>query len=171
MLSLSGLYLTLDANLLALSQLIYALSSALFFFWTLKVVNQNMSVKIMGSIKTYLVSFIMALLIFLILFKILKYISIDNQNYLSIALMLFVVGIFNVLARKNIIAILIGAQLLLFSASLNFVAYAKHSENNQFVLGIIIISVIEFAVTLMLMGRFFNIKKSVNIDDASRLKN
>ena len=51
-------------------------------------------------------------------------------SYIVISLILFVAGIVVILARKNIIAMLLGIELILNSAALNFVAYTRYVNQN-----------------------------------------
>ncbi len=96
-------------------------------------------------------------------------------SYLVIGLILFATGILVMIARKNIIAILLGIELILNAAALNFVAYSKYSVGNLdghvFSLFIIVVAAAEAAVGLAIVIRFFQIKETAHIDDAVLLKN
>jgi NADH-quinone oxidoreductase subunit K len=73
-------------------------------------------------------------------------------SYLIISLVLFVVGLVVMIARKNIVAILLGIELILNASALNFVAYSRYVTNNLdghiFSLFIIVIAAAEAAVGL-----------------------
>jgi NADH-quinone oxidoreductase subunit K len=94
--------------------------------------------------------------------------------YLCVATFLFLAGIFIIIARKNIIGILIGIELIFNGAALNFVAYSKYNfhsvEGHIFPLFIIVVAAAEAAVALGIAIRFFQLKESVHIDDAAELK-
>ncbi len=96
-------------------------------------------------------------------------------SYLAISFLLFVCGILVMVARKNIIAILLGVELILNSAALNFAAYTKFAngnvEGNIMSLFIIVIAAAETAVGLGIAIRFFQLRESIHIDDASTLQN
>ncbi|WP_408098359.1 NADH-quinone oxidoreductase subunit NuoK [Peredibacter sp. HCB2-198] len=96
-------------------------------------------------------------------------------SYLIISLILFIVGLTVMIARKNIVAILLGIELVLNAAALNFVAYSKYVTNNLdghvFSLFIIIIAAAEAAVGLAIVIRFFQIKETIHIDEATQLRN
>ena len=47
------------------------------------------------------------------------------QTYLYLALVLFVIGLYGVLARRSLIAILISVELILNAASINFMAFNR----------------------------------------------
>lgn len=96
-------------------------------------------------------------------------------SYLAISLVLFVIGIMVMLARKNIVAILLGIELVLNAAALNFVAYSRYVTSNLdghiFALFIILVAAAEAAVGLAIVIRFFQIKETVHIDEATTLRN
>ncbi len=75
---------------------------------------------------------------------------ISLASYLFISVVLFMVGLAVMIARKNIVAILLGIELILNSAALNFVAYSKFVTNNLdghiFSLFIIVVAAAEAAV-------------------------
>jgi len=95
--------------------------------------------------------------------------------YLIVSLILFSLGIAVILYRKSLVAILLGIELLLNAAALNFVAYSRfvtHDiDGHIFPLFIIVVAAAEAAVGLALIIRFFQIKESVHVDDATLLQN
>jgi NADH-quinone oxidoreductase subunit K len=100
---------------------------------------------------------------------------ISLASYLVISLILFVLGLTVMIARKNIVAILLGIELVLNAAALNFVAYSRYVTNNLdghiFSLFIIVVAAAEAAVGLAIVIRFFQIKETVHIDEATQLRN
>lgn len=96
-------------------------------------------------------------------------------SFLAISFVLFICGILVVVARKNIIAMLLGMELIMNAAALNFVAYTKFVNNNVdghiMSLFIIVIAAAEAAVGLAIVIRFFQLRESIHIDDASQLQN
>ncbi len=96
-------------------------------------------------------------------------------SYLAISFALFVIGVAVMVARKNIIAILLGIELILNAAALNFAAYTKFINNNVdghiMSLFIIVTAACEAAVGLGIVIRFFQLRESVHIDDATQLQN
>ena len=100
---------------------------------------------------------------------------INLTSYLIISTILFVCGLAVMIARKNIIAILLGIELILNSAALNFVAYTRfvnqNLEGHIMSLFIIVIAAAEAAVGLAIVIRFFQLRESVHIDDATQLQN
>ncbi len=96
-------------------------------------------------------------------------------SYLIISMILFVVGLTVMIARKNVVAILLGIELVLNAAALNFVAYSRYVTNNLdghiFSLFIIVVAAAEAAVGLAIVIRFFQIKETIHIDEATQLRN
>ena len=95
-------------------------------------------------------------------------------SYLIISTILFVCGVIAIMARKNIVAILLGLELILNASALNFVAYSRFSNNNIdghiFSLFIIVIAAAEAAVGLAIVLRFYQIRESIHVDDATQLQ-
>ena len=94
--------------------------------------------------------------------------------YLSVSFVLFFCGIAVMIARKNIIAILLGIELILNAAALNFAAYTRFLNQNLdghiMSLFIIIIAAAEAAVGLAIVIRFYQLRESIHIDDATQLQ-
>ena len=100
---------------------------------------------------------------------------ISLASYLVISLILFVLGLTVMIARKSIVAILLGIELVLNAAALNFVAYSRYVtkdlDGHIFALFIIVIAAAEAAVGLAIVIRFFQIKETIHIDEATQLRN
>ncbi|PIP91211.1 MAG: NADH-quinone oxidoreductase subunit NuoK [Bdellovibrionales bacterium CG12_big_fil_rev_8_21_14_0_65_38_15] len=95
-------------------------------------------------------------------------------SYLFISFVLFICGLVVMIARKNIVAIMLGIELILNAAALNFAAYTKFINQNLdghiISLFIIVIAAAEAAVGLAIVIRFYQIKESIHIDDATQLQ-
>lgn len=95
-------------------------------------------------------------------------------SYLFLSFFMFVVGMAVMIARKNIIAMLLGIELILNAAALNFVAYTRFINQNLdghiMSLFIIVIAAAEAAVGLAIVIRFFQTRESIHVDDATQLQ-
>ena len=95
-------------------------------------------------------------------------------SYLGISLVLFICGIVVIISRKNIVAMLLGIELILNASALNFVAYGKYSsghiDSHIMSLFIIVVAAAEAAVGLGIVIRFFQVRESIHIDNASQLQ-
>ncbi len=93
--------------------------------------------------------------------------------YLIVSTILFLTGIIVIIARKNIVAVLLGIELILNACALNFVTYSKFITNNLdghiFTLFIIVVAAAEAAVGLAIVIRFYQIRESIHIDKATLL--
>ncbi|MDC3246549.1 NADH-quinone oxidoreductase subunit NuoK [Candidatus Marinimicrobia bacterium] len=97
------------------------------------------------------------------------------SNYLLIAAILFSLGVFAVMTRRNGIAVLMGVELMLNAANINFVAFSRFGGMNLdghiFSLFVIVLAAAEAAVALAIVINIYNNLNTINIDDASELKN
>ncbi len=101
------------------------------------------------------------------------------QHYLVISAILFSLGIFAVLTRKNAISILMGIELILNSCNLNFVAFSRFvsiPENPENIDGQIIaifgivLAAAEAAVFLAIILAIYREFGSIRPDDVDTLK-
>lgn len=93
--------------------------------------------------------------------------------YIALSAILFTIGALGVLIRRNAIIIFMSVELMLNSANLAFVAFARHLNdlNGQiFVFFVITVAAAEVAVGLALIVAIFRTKRSINIDDMNMLK-
>ncbi len=93
--------------------------------------------------------------------------------YLGLAIILFTIGALGVLIRRNAIVIFMSVELMLNSANLAFVAYARYwqSMNGQiFVFFIMTVAAAEVAIGLALIVTIFRTKASIDVDQISSLK-
>jgi len=97
------------------------------------------------------------------------------HGYLFIGAMLFVLGIIGILSRKNAIGILLGIELVLNAAGINFVAFSKYRtamvEGQVVTLFIILIAAAEAAVALAIILRFYRLKQTIDAGEANLLRN
>ena len=96
------------------------------------------------------------------------------QNYLLIASVLFSLGLVAVITRRNGVAVLMGVELILNAANINFVAFARFGGMNYsghiFALFVIVMAAAEAAVALAIIINIFNNYSSINVDEVNYLK-
>ncbi len=97
------------------------------------------------------------------------------HSYLLISSALFSIGVFGLLARRNLVALLISLELILNSASLNFLAFEKFSSVNKttgqvFALFIIALAAAEVSIGLSLILLLSRKKNSIDVENATELK-
>ena len=98
-------------------------------------------------------------------------------SYLAISSILFSLGIYGVITRKNAVAILMSVELILNASGLNFVAFNRFSglgknllDGQVFTIFIIVLAAAEAAVALAIIINIFNNFRTINVDDVSELK-
>ncbi len=95
------------------------------------------------------------------------------EYYVALSAILFTIGALGVLTRRNAIIIFMSIELMLNSANLLFVAFARMYESlggQIFVFFVMTVAAAEVAVGLALIVAVFRTKKTINIDEASTLK-
>ena len=98
------------------------------------------------------------------------------QIYLLLSSLLFSLGIYSVISRRNAVAILMGIELILNSANINFIAFNRFTsslnnlDGHVFSIFIIVLAAAEAAVALAIIINLFKNIGTVNVDQASELK-
>ena len=97
------------------------------------------------------------------------------ENYLALSGIVFAIGVYGVLARRNAILILMSVELMLNAVSINFVAFAAYLDPDRitgaiFAIFIITIAAAEIALALAIVIRLFRLRGSSNVDEAATLK-
>jgi NADH-quinone oxidoreductase subunit K len=95
-------------------------------------------------------------------------------NFLILGGVLFACGIFAMISRRNAIGILMGVELILNAAGLNFVAFARfgpHKLDGQlFTLFIIVLAAAEAAVALALVLAVFQTHRTIALDEVDEMQ-
>lgn len=98
---------------------------------------------------------------------------ISVNYFLVLSAILFSLGVFGVLTRKNAIVVFMCVELMLNAVNLTFIALSRHLGNMDgqiFVFFVMAVAAAEAAVGLALMIAFFRNRESLDIDDANMLK-
>lgn len=95
-------------------------------------------------------------------------------HFLIISAILFSLGIFGIITRRNAIMVLMGIELILNSANINFIAFAKYSEmqidGQLFAIFVIILAAAEAAIALAIVLNIYQRFNTVNVDEVNKLK-
>ena len=95
-------------------------------------------------------------------------------HYLSIAAILFTIGVLGIfINRKNIIVILMSIELILLAVTINLVAFSVylHDITGQiYALFVLTVAAAEAAVGLAILVTFFRNRGDIAVDDASMMK-
>ncbi len=96
------------------------------------------------------------------------------ENLLVLAAILFCAGLYTLMTRKNAVAVLMGVELVLNSANINFVAIAQYTtapvSGNTFAVFVILLAAAEAAVALAIILNLFSRFKTVEVDQVHELK-
>ena len=95
--------------------------------------------------------------------------------FLVLGAFLFVCGVVCIASRRNAIGVLMGVELVLNGATVNFVAYAHFNpafvvEGQVFALFVIVMAAAEAAIALAIVLNFYNNHMTVDVDTAEELK-
>ena len=97
------------------------------------------------------------------------------EPYLMLASILFSFGIYAVITRKNAVAILMGIELILNSANINFIAFNRFGNFNSldghvFSIFVIVLAAAEAAVALAIIINLFKNIGTVDVNKAQEMK-
>ena len=94
--------------------------------------------------------------------------------YLLVSALLFVLGFFGVLLRKNTLVIFMCLELMLLASTLALVAFSRFNgtlDGNVFVFFILTIAAAEVAVGLAIIVALFRRRLTVQVEELNHLKN
>ena len=98
------------------------------------------------------------------------------EHFAILAALLFCIGLVGVLTRRHAIIVLIGVEIMLNAANLNFIAFWRYGENTEalsgplFALFAIAVAAAEVAVGLALVIAVYRHYRSVDVDKLNSLK-
>jgi len=94
-------------------------------------------------------------------------------SYLVVAALVFVIGLFGVLTRRNAVGILLGIELMLNAVNINLVAFANlHGDVRGLLFAVftIAITVAEVAVGLAIVIVIFRVRRTIDADRLDLLR-
>ncbi len=95
------------------------------------------------------------------------------NNFLILGAVLFCIGVFGVIARRNAVLVLMSIELILNSVNINLLAFSQMHDNvdgNTFALYIIAVAAAEVAVGLGLVLLIYRNRRTVGLDELSEMK-
>lgn len=96
------------------------------------------------------------------------------NHFLAVSVALFSLGIYGVITRKNAVMVLMGVELILNSANINFVAFSRFGnlgiDGQIYALFIIILAAAEAAIALAIVLNIYKTFTNVNVDEINKLK-
>jgi len=101
-------------------------------------------------------------------------IEIGLGHYLTLAAIIFTIGIIGIfLNRKNVIILLMSIELILLAVNINLVSFSIYLQNlvgQVFAMFILTVAAAEAAVGLAIIVIYYKNKGSINIEQISSLK-
>jgi len=101
-------------------------------------------------------------------------VTVGLYHYLFVSTILFSLGIFGIVTRKNAVMVLMGIELILNAANINFVAFARYGnfglQGQLMALFVIVLAAAEAAIALAIVLNIYKVFSSVNVDEIDRLK-
>ena len=95
-------------------------------------------------------------------------------HYLTVAAMLFTIGIFGIfLNRKNVIVILMSIELMLLAVNINFVAFSSFAHDlagQVFTMFVLTVAAAEAAIGLAILVCFFRNRGTIDVEDVNVMK-
>ena len=100
--------------------------------------------------------------------------TIGLSNYLSVAAVLFTIGVIGIfLNRKNVIVILMSVELMLLAVNLNLVAFSAHLGDlvgQVFALIVLTVAAAEAAIGLAILVVYYRNRGSIAVEDINMMK-
>ena len=96
------------------------------------------------------------------------------NHFLVLGAILFSLGVYVVVSRRNAVAILMGVELILNAASIHFVAFSHYSTSSlggqMFAIFVIVLAAAEAAVALAIVLSIYQQFRTIDVDEASTLR-
>jgi NADH-quinone oxidoreductase subunit K len=103
-----------------------------------------------------------------------KVMEVGLNHFLVVSSLLFSMGIYAVVTRKNAVMVLMGIELILNSANINFIAFSRFGnfgfEGQLIALFVIVLAAAEAAIALAIVLNIYKNLATVNIDEADSLR-
>ncbi|MEH7111105.1 NADH-quinone oxidoreductase subunit NuoK [Neobacillus niacini] len=102
--------------------------------------------------------------------------SVPASAFLVLALILFCIGLYGALTKRNTVIVLISIELMLNAVNINLVTFSKYGvapsiTGQIFALFLISVAAAEAAVGLAILMALYRNRKTVNIDEMDTMKN
>lgn len=96
------------------------------------------------------------------------------NHFLVVSTFLFSMGIYSVVTRKNAVMVLMGVELILNSANINFIAFSRFGnfglQGHLIALFVIVLAAAEAAIALAIVLNIYKTLSTVNVDEVNRLR-
>jgi len=100
--------------------------------------------------------------------------EIGLNHYLVLGAILFGLGLYAMISRRNAVLVLMGIELILNAANINFIAFSKYGnlgvDGQVIAIFVMILAVAEAAIALGIILNLYNNFATVDIDEANSMK-
>ena len=101
-------------------------------------------------------------------------IQVGLNHFLVVSTLLFSMGIYGIVTRKNAVMVLMGVELILNSANINFIAFTRYGnfglQGHLIALFVIVLAAAEAAIALAILLNIYKTLATVNVDEVDSLK-
>jgi NADH-quinone oxidoreductase subunit K len=101
-------------------------------------------------------------------------INVGLHHFLIVSGVLFSLGLYAVVTRKNAVMVLMGIELILNAANINFIAFSKFGNlgltGQVTALFVIVLAAAEAAIALAIVLNIYKTFNNVNVDEIDHLK-
>ena len=100
--------------------------------------------------------------------------NVQLAHFLIVSAVLFALGLYGIMTRRNAILVLMGVELVLNAANINFVAFSRYGgvnlDGQAAAIFVIILAAAEVAIALAIVLNIYHRFHTVNVDEVSTLK-
>ena len=102
--------------------------------------------------------------------------SVDLEHYLMVGAILFAIGLFMALSKRNFVGVLMGIELMFNAANLTLISFSRFVESvnpidgHVFVLFVVTVAAAEAAVALSIAVLLYRVRGTVNVDEINLLR-
>ncbi|MGL4821196.1 MAG: NADH-quinone oxidoreductase subunit NuoK [Bacilli bacterium] len=102
-------------------------------------------------------------------------IDIPLSAYLTLAIILFCIGLFGALTKRNLVIVFVSIELMLNAANINLIAFSRFGlipniDGQIFALFVMVIAAAEAAVGIAILISYYKRRGTINVDEVSELK-
>ncbi len=95
-------------------------------------------------------------------------------SYLAVSAVLFCLGAYAIVSRRNAVSVLMGIELVLNAANVNFVAFARYSaadlRGQLFAVFVIILAAAEAAVALAIILAIYHNFQTIDVNEIDSMR-
>ena len=100
--------------------------------------------------------------------------EISIYHYLVVSAILFVLGLYALISRKNAILLMMGIELILNACNINLIAFSKYGglgvDGQVIAIFVTVLAVAEAAIALAIILNIYQNFSTVNVDEVNNMK-